>query len=1034
MDTLRVSDRVAATTVPQPVPAELVRSVLVDRLQRRFTSSVTAVIAGAGFGKSTALAQAVRHNAVAPLGIDAWVSCTEEHENAEHLAASILAALGGPSDLRLDRSTPAVEVLVSAMISSSPLDVCVVLDDCHAIPAGSSGERLLGLLVRRLPSNGHLLLSGRRIPAVPLARHRAAGRFTAVGSADLAFTQAEVVAACELLGRDPASVDELGGWPALVRLALVAPPGVDREFLREEVLGELPDPLRRALVALVVLGPATEQDVRMLGGGDDVDLAGLVDRLPLISITDDGRHSAHQLWEEVALATLSADELVELRRRAYEVLLQAGELHRAGALAIANEDWDALGRIAVELVSRSLSILPTDTARSWLARVPPAHANPSIMLLSAATRYIDNAHDETVDTLLDEVIADSRKRGDLAVEVPAIAMTALVAHGRKDFDRLLPLAIRATELSGRVDDPMLRLLACALEAITADLRGEPEAVLVAFEHAPWGRVPPDFETTAQRLRVQALWMSGLASESIAIAEQAFGHAGDSHIRELPALARWFSGDPYGLAPWRGAVFEPGRTDRDHFVRACLWTVILASVGDGAQIARIWRAVPVATLAFDNARDSAHMTYAMSAKAVVEHDEAAAVDHFRRHLATYPVTDALGERHLRRWPALGYVLSPELRQRWDDADLGPDHQMARECARAVLAARRGHPVADTPSNAQLLTQLPLPWTVELACRWHTLGERRSLELTAFLSDVVGQAARAEFRWFAANPRCERVCVEGAAALLRQLPPVPSEHLDICVLGPLRMRRGGQDVDDPALRRSRVRQLLALLVTERTVRRARVGDLLWSGMSPEAASANLRVTLSHLRRLIEPDRASGDAGFHVRADSTTIALHESTRLTVDLWRWNELHAELVHPSRDRNRDQQLYAAVADLWRGDPLDDLAGVEGMDALIERLRLQRIAALLRLGELHVASGNAAAALDCGQQVLESDPYSEHAHRLTVAALIQMDDPSGIGRALHRLDSALGELGVEPEAATEVLRRQASWRYGARLTSPAESG
>jgi DNA-binding SARP family transcriptional activator len=1023
-----------------------VRSVLVDRLQRRFTSSVTTVIAGAGFGKSTALAQAVRHNAVAPLGIDAWVSCTEAHENAEQLATSILAALGDPVDSRLDRGAAAVEALVSAMVARSPLDVCVVLDDCHVIPPGSSSERLLGLLIRRLPSNGHLLLSGRRIPDVPLARHRAAGRFTAVGSADLAFTPAEVAAASELLGRDPASVGELGGWPALVRLALVAPPGVDREFLREEVLGELPDALRRALVALVVLGPATEQDVRALGGDggnvDDVDLAGLAERLPLISTTEDGRYSAHQLWEDVALATLSADELVVVRRRAHEVLLRAGELHRAGAMAIANEDWEALGRVAVELVSRSLSILPSDTARSWLARVPPDHANPAIRLLSAATRYIDDAHDEMVNTLLDDVIADSRARGDLGVEIPAIAMTALVAHGRNDVERLLPLAVRATELSGRVDDPVLRLLACALPAITADLRGEPETVLEAFEQAPWGRLPAEFETTAQRLRVQALWMSGLASDSIAIAEEAFGRADDSHIRELPALARWFAGDPYGLAPWRGAAFEPGRTERDHFVRACLWTVILAGVGDSAQIARIWRGAPVATLAFDNARDSAHMTYAMAAKSVVDHDEGAAVDHFRRHLGTYPVTDALGERHLRRWPALGYVLSPELRQRWDDAELGPDHRMARECARAVLTARAGRPAAETPTEtpteapteAQLLTQLPLPWTVELACRWHTLGDRRGHALAAFLSDVVGQAARAELRWLAANARRDRDCADGASALLRQLPAVPSEQLDIRVLGPLQLLRGGRDVHDPALRRSRVRQLLGLLVTERTVRRDRAADLLWPRMSREAASSNLRVTLAHLRRLIEPDRAAGDAGFHLRADATTIALHESPRLTVDLWRWNELHAELARPRRDPNRDQQLLAAVAELWRGDPLDELAAVEGTHAPIERLRLQHVAALLRLGDLHVATGHAAAALDCGQQVLDSNPYSEHAHRLTVAALLQMDDPSGIGRALQRLDSALDELGVEPEAATGVLRRQAMWRYGARLTSPAESG
>ena len=125
---------------------------------------------------------------------------------------------------------------------------------------------------------------------------------------------------------------------------------------------------------------------------------------------------------------------------------------------------------------------------------------------------------------------------------------------------------------------------------------------------------------------------------------------------------------------------------------------------------------------------------------------------------------------------------------------------------------------------------------------------------------------------------------------------------------------------------------------------------------------------------------------------------------------------------------------MWRGDPLDDLASLPAVEPLIEHLRLQHVAALLRLGELQIAAGNATAALDCSQRVLEVAPYSEQGHRLAVAALIHIDDPAGVTKALQRLDAALDELAVEPEPATDVLRRQAAWRYGARLTSPPESG
>src|SRR6185312_4586686 len=182
----RLLDPPVRSPVPQAVSGELVRADVVERLQQRFSSPVTTVIAGAGFGKSTALAQAVRHNLVAPLGIDAWVTCRPEHERADELAGSLLGVLGG----RARRGAP-MDALVSTIVELSPLDVCLVVDDCQLVPEGSSSEQLLGRLVRNLPRNGHLLLAGRRLPDVPLARLKAAGACTMLGPADLRFSAGE---------------------------------------------------------------------------------------------------------------------------------------------------------------------------------------------------------------------------------------------------------------------------------------------------------------------------------------------------------------------------------------------------------------------------------------------------------------------------------------------------------------------------------------------------------------------------------------------------------------------------------------------------------------------------------------------------------------------------------------------------------------------------------------------------------------------------------------------------------------------------
>jgi LuxR family transcriptional regulator, maltose regulon positive regulatory protein len=1008
---------------------------LVDRLGARFRASVTTVVAGAGFGKTTALAQAVRHNQLAPQGIDAWVSCGPGHENAEVLAGAILDALGSPAAPH----PSAAERVLAAVVHCSPLEVAIIVDDCHYLAGtyatdssardssgrGTSSERLLATLARHLPANGHLVLCGRWLPEVPLARLEAAGSVRRITTAELAFNEDEVATVSARSGHPVAQASGAGGWPALVRLALAARPGVEREYLRQEVLGELDAPHRDALVALTLLGPSTDAEVqRVLPGA--APLSELAGRLPLIAVTDAGRFSAHQLWDEPAQGAFDPPTVAELRRRAQAVLLGTGDLPRAGALAIANRDWEALGHACTALVGRSMTHLPLDTVLSWLRSVPADHGQPGIDLLIAATRFATSGLDPGVSDDLDAVITTGRRHGDLLLESRAIAMAAVVAHGRNDVSRLAPLAARATELAAEVDEPVLGLLAAAIPAIAADLRGDPDGVLAAFEAVAWRRLPAGVGHTAQRLRIQALWMAGRAAESVDVAEQEFAGSSDPFISGQGALARWFAGDPSGIALTEEARFVGTPSARDLFVTACFWTVILSSGGATARIERIWKDVPVAELAHDDARDSAHLTNARAARYVLAHDEPAAAEQFAAHLAAHPVVDTLGERHLRRWPALGYVLSEDLRRHWDAAELGPSHVMARAAARALLACRAGRPVDRAPSPAELFTQLPLPWTVELAATWRANDDPRGRELLDELLDRVPEATTAELRRLADG---RDPLSRGAAGLERDLPAVPTERLEISVLGPLELRRDGRRVDAPELRRVRVRQLLMLLTVEQTVRRDRAMSLLWPDMDQTGASSNLRVTLAHLRRVLEPDRGAGATAFHLRTDAEVIRLHPSAHLTVDVWRHRELQSALQLGDGDPRDDQRLLTELVELWRGEPLADLADVGELVPERQRLRGEQVSGLIRLGELCVVTGRPAVAADCASRVLSIDPYREAAHRLAIAALTQLDDAPGVVVALDRLEAMLDDVGVEAEPETEILRRQAMARFG-RVLGP----
>jgi DNA-binding SARP family transcriptional activator len=400
-------------------------------------------------------------------------------------------------------------------------------------------------------------------------------------------------------------------------------------------------------------------------------------------------------------------------------------------------------------------------------------------------------------------------------------------------------------------------------------------------------------------------------------------------------------------------------------------------------------------------------------AVATHDDSGAAACFDAFLALHPPRPGAAERHLRRNLALGYVLQPRLRALWDSAALGPQERASRDTARLLVAARDDCGEVEPDIDPQLVfTALPLPWSVELAARLQQRGSPAGARLAAWLVDRVGAPVRAELRRLSVEPTAA-----GAAALLAEVPIPPAQPVTVAVLGPLAVRHGDVAVDARELRRCRVRELLQVLVLERSVTRDRLVDLLWPDLDPTAGARNLRVTLSYLRRLLEPDRAASEACFCVRTDLERVWLHPAPALIVDLW---QLRGRLARARAARSAgdlialDVQLAAAKG-LWRGRPLADLERIPELDAAVAEVDALRPSVLLELGELRLHAGRAEDAGLLAAEALALDEFAEPAHRLAMAAALARRDDADADVAAQRALAACRELGTPPESATRVL-------------------
>ncbi len=136
-------------------------------------AALTAVVAAAGFGKTTLLGQAVQENALSPLGEDHWLTCQPDDAALSFLASGTLAALGprarprGPAGGRRRRGGGHVEHRPPARRAGAG----------RRAPgrAGLARRPFLAALVEELPRNGHLVLASRPPLRLPTSRLVATG-------------------------------------------------------------------------------------------------------------------------------------------------------------------------------------------------------------------------------------------------------------------------------------------------------------------------------------------------------------------------------------------------------------------------------------------------------------------------------------------------------------------------------------------------------------------------------------------------------------------------------------------------------------------------------------------------------------------------------------------------------------------------------------------------------------------------------------------------------------------------------------------
>lgn len=1063
-------------TPPRPHHQILARPRLTARLLSAADYRLTIVQAGAGYGKTTALAALPREGGLSPDGSPLVWYQMDEDDADPHLFLRHL--LHGLEKVAPDAAAPALAQLeqlaraeqpagVSAVVNTLTNDlaqragpITLVLDDAHWLNNFPDTAAVLLRLVRHAPPAAGIVLAARvPLELEPLVGWRLQGRLLEIGRAELAFTESEI----ERLYREQYDISltpeqcallaaRTDGWPMVLPLIarslqtgsrsipsaleqLCSTTGDLFTYLAHEVLEQLPAAVYdfcRDTAFLPFLTPDLCDCVR--GAADSAailtDLAhhGLV----IGAGGSDAAHGPlryHQLIREHLCSLSGPEEAGQRRVRVARCCQTHGYTEDAidnyllaGQFEAAAELLAGLGRALVssgrlEVLENRILALPPHVLTDQPALL--AYLGDIARLRSrfdAALAWYRQAEARSRDT---------RNRSDLGRALRGQARIYLDTVNPSKAERLLEEALRLSD--GQEDrETQARLLDLLAEnrlnqgrtQAAQELRGQAESLRDQSL---------DAAATPLRLmlRTGRLEEARRRLEELAAQEEQHPVTQPRAHREtllLLSIILAFMGDQARAYETAVAGTERGGTLNSPFITAIGWM----------RQGHTWL-LPKEAAAFERARSALEQGIRISDQLQAERLRAEALWGLCQVAGYQGQLDA-AEQVAAEGLALAHAAGDEWMSSCIRVALGAAYVLAgRVDTAAALLEEAGvsfRACSDTHGEAIVRLWQCLVWqqTGDAARLARDVDDLLRLvdehhyEFLFERNTLLGPPDTRRLVPLLLFARGQNIRRAVAVELLRRLDLAEVTHhagyqLRVHLLGPFRLWRGRDEVDPADWRRQKARQLFQLLLTHRgaTLHREQIVETLWPDADPDSAERDFKVAYNALLALLEPERKRHAPSAFILSDYGRYGIRPNTDLWTDVAAFDALVTAADHlVQSDPAAAQERYRAALRLYGGDYLEGFPYEEWAQQERRRLRNRYLRTAERLARSLLATGQCDEALDVCQAILSNDNCWEPAYQVMMSAYARLGNQSQVLRTYRQCrDTLRAELDVEPTPLTE---------------------
>ncbi|MGH9868488.1 MAG: BTAD domain-containing putative transcriptional regulator [Candidatus Polarisedimenticolia bacterium] len=1048
---------------PAPGVAVLRRLRLVDRLRESLDHPElrgTALIAGAGYGKTTLAAGLLQEPSLEPV----WYSLDpsdrdptlffryvieairQRCEDFGRLAEGLLAE--GSSLSQPDGVDRFVDVLINDARETLASRICLILDDVHHLDGSEAVMGGLRRMLNFLPDSLHIMMTSRTVPDIGVPALRSKGRLAVIDQRDLAFSAEEtrdlLVRVCGL-GMDDGRIAGLHaqaqGWVTalqLFRQQALANREDEADLparTREEVFdyfsddvyaheaGQVQAFLRRSSL------PAMLDTEILTGVLDDLPVRGIVESLQRRNLFivprqgQEGAHTYHPLFRDFLARKLIQAEGEDAARDLHVRYARAYERRQDHAAAL-HHFIEA--RAAAPLAALLTREGPGLVQHGMLETVKRACANlddaappsPRLMLLQAEILRIEGNYPGasrgfeaglTGGTDLTSAEKASALQGKAYAEMKlgalqrseALAQEALALVGQDDVGlraRILNTLSIAAYRQGRYDGAIHGWK----DALDLARRAGDRPLMRRVAHnlgLPHG-MRGDYDKALDYFRM----LLHLEEE----ADPAPGHEYATAALNV-ARIEILRGRMREAARHLDDALEISRKFDLEALRADVLEAqgnLLRETGDveGARDRYALARALFTDLGLDDLRDDVDEEEARLMLAVGEQQEGQrrADDLLQRsHEATPPPRRAsalqlAGEARLEGAPSDAIGLLQQAR------DLSRKEGLRYQEAEAGLLLAQARLMAGDQKTARRDALEALAHVTRFGyghmARRLSARHRRLGSLLASLAE-----------W---GPHAGETAGGGA---------VEDFDLTVRMLGPVEVYRDEQRrIPASAWTLRKALRILCYLAAARDRRatKDRIADTFWPDGDPAVIEKNFHPTISYLRKALNMSHPVKKN--FVLFEKGAYRLNPQYRYRIDLVEFEDaLRGARAARGSDPREALRWYGRALDLYRGDFLE-----EEYDDWVQEVR-EHYAGQLRDGleeasVLYGVMGRWDQALACAQRLVQRDPFSEAASCRVIHACAMLGNRAGVAQEYQRLVQVLrDELKTEPLEETRSIYEHA---------------